>query len=82
MKIIRPLTITDAVLAATNVPENDHPAYSGATTYALGDRVIVVGADIHKIYESLQASNTGHAPVTSPTYWEDDRPAVVFEHAH
>ena len=74
MKIIRPLTITDAVLAATNVPETDYPAYSGAATYALGDRVIVVGPDVHKIYESLQAGNTGHAPAASPAYWEDVGP--------
>ncbi len=74
MKIIRPLTITDAVLAATNVPETDYPAYSGATSYALGDRVIVVGPEVHKIYESLQSGNVGHAPATSPTYWEDVGP--------
>lgn len=73
-KIIRPLAITDAVLVATNVPENDYPAYSGTTTYALGDRVIVVGADIHKIYESLQAANVGHAPADSPTYWDEVGP--------
>lgn len=73
-KIIRPLAITDAVLVGTNVPENDHPAYNGAATYALGDRVMVVGADVHKIYESLQAANTGHAPADNPTYWDEVGP--------
>lgn len=69
MKIIRPLVITDAMVMATNVPENDHPAYSAAATYALGDRIIVIGLGVHKIYESLQAGNIGHAPADSPTYW-------------
>lgn len=69
MKIIRPLAITDAVLVETNVPENDYPAYSLTDMYALDQRVIVVGPEIHNIYESLQAGNAGHAPATSPTYW-------------
>lgn len=69
MKIIRPLVITDAMVVDTNVPENDHPEYSAAVTYAVGDRIIVVGPDVHKIYESLQAGNIGHAPADSPTYW-------------
>lgn len=73
-KMIRPLAITDAVLVDTNVLENDHPAHSLTTTYALGDRVIVVGPDIHQIYESLQAGNVGHAPGASPLYWEDIGP--------
>jgi hypothetical protein len=69
MKIVRPITIDDAALSVTNVLENDYAAYAGGTTYALGDRVIVVGTDIHDVYESLQASNTGHTPATSPTWW-------------
>lgn len=28
-------------------------------------------AQIHKVYESLQASNTGHYPVSSPDWWLD-----------
>lgn len=45
--------------------------YSAGTTYALGDRVIVVGSDSHHAYESLQAGNVGHTPASSPTYWAD-----------
>lgn len=68
MKIIRPTTITDAMLTSSTVTEADHAAYSAATTYALGDRVIVTTGD-HRIYESLQAGNVGHTPSTSPTWW-------------
>jgi hypothetical protein len=65
MKIIRPVAIS--ALISSNVPENDYAEYSAAATYAVGDRVIVAAE--HKIYESLQASNTGHAPSTSVTWW-------------
>lgn len=69
MKLIRPSTINDAALTASNVAETDYTAWSGATTYALGDRVRVVGTNIHDIYESLQASNLNYDPATSPTWW-------------
>lgn len=69
MKIIRPLAITDAVLISSNVPEDDYPAYAAGTTYALGGRVVVIGPDVHLVYESLQAGNVGRAPATSPDYW-------------
>lgn len=71
MKIVRPYNIVDATLVSCNVPETDYAAYNPATTYALGDRVIVIGTNIHKIYESLQAANVGHTPATEPTWWLD-----------
>lgn len=120
MKIIRPISVTDATLTSSNVGETvsayaggtsyalgdtvsvasgttltiyqslqagnvgntpasspawweavstAYAAYSGATTYALGDRVHVIGADSHLVYESLQAGNLNHTPATSPTWW-------------
>lgn len=65
MKIIRPVAIS--TLVSSTVPENDYAEYNPATTYGAGDRVIIAAE--HKIYESLQASNTGHAPSTSVTWW-------------
>lgn len=70
MKLIRPTTITDAMLTSCDVPENDYAVYSAATTYALGDKVIVTTGD-HSIYESLQATNLNHDPATSPDWWLD-----------
>lgn len=67
LKVIKPTSVTDAMLISTDVPEDDYPVWSSATTYALGARVIVV-AD-HSVYESLQATNTAHTPSTSPTWW-------------
>jgi len=42
MKLIRPKHISDAYLTYSNVAEADYAAWSGATTYAVGDKVIVV----------------------------------------
>jgi hypothetical protein len=69
LKVIPPLSITDSNLTSSNVAEADHAAYVAGTTYAIGNRVIVTTPNVHKIYESLQAGNIGHDPLTSPTWW-------------
>lgn len=53
MKIIRPITITDAVLTSSNVTEADYPAYNAATAYA--PLTYVMLASVHKNYQSLKA---------------------------
>lgn len=65
LTIIKPLTITPAMVVATDVPEADYAAYAAGTTYALGDRVIYD----HGIYQSLAASNIGNTPSTTPAKW-------------
>jgi hypothetical protein len=67
MKLIHPIKITDAHLAYSSVAEADHPAYNGAATYGLGDKVIYG----HRRYESLQAGNVGQLPPVAPAYWLD-----------
>lgn len=69
LKVIPPLSITDSTLTSSNVTENDYADWSSGTTYALGDRVIITTPNIHKIYESLQASNSNKNPTTNPTWW-------------
>lgn len=71
MKVIQPITITDAMLIASDVPEPDtgEVAWSSGTTYAL-DAVIYL-ASTHRRYRSLQASNLNNPPATSPTWWLD-----------
>jgi len=66
MKIIRPLAITDSILLSSNVPETDYAAWSAATTYSIGDRVIVVAT--HQVYESVVNSNLNQ-PVTDTSKW-------------
>lgn len=72
MKVVKPVTFTDAMLTSSTVAENDYAAWSGATTYALDAYCIM--ASTHRIYKSLQAANTNHQPDTSPTWWLDVGP--------
>jgi len=65
--VVRPVPVTDAMMIAAAIDENDYPAWASGTAYALGARVILTST--HRVYESLQASNTGHDPRTSPTWW-------------
>jgi len=67
LSIVQPVQLTDAMLISTDVAENDHAEWSSATTYAVGDRVILVST--HKIYESLQDANTNKNPLTEPAFW-------------
>lgn len=71
MILIKPYTVVDASLISSNVPETDHAAWAVGTTYAQTARVIVIGTNSHKVYESLQASNVGRTPASSPTWWLD-----------
>lgn len=71
MNVIRPTTLTDAMLISSNVAETAPAAYAGGTTYALGDTASIAGAaGLITVYESLQNGNTGHAPASSPTWWQ------------
>ncbi|MEN6629995.1 MAG: hypothetical protein ABFC42_10145 [Sulfuricella sp.] len=72
LNVIKSVTVTDVMLTGTNVPENDYAAWAAGTTYAAGNRVIVVAE--HKIYESLVGGNIGHAPASSPDYWIEVSP--------
>lgn len=67
LSVVKPISVTDAILVTTDVPENDHAAWNSGTTYALGDRVILTST--HKIYESLAGSNLNKNPVSEPTWW-------------
>jgi hypothetical protein len=79
--IVRPFDIDDAALVSSNVPEDDYPQWDGVTSWGLGDRVIIISAgsptqEVHNIYESLQAGNSGHNPLDDvqaphgvPVYW-------------
>lgn len=57
MRIIRPVTITEGMLTACNVAEDDAPAWDGGTAYIAGNRVIYS----HVVYECL-VGNTGAQP--------------------
>lgn len=68
MRLIRPTTLTDAMLTSSTAPETDYPAWSSATAYAVGARVILTAT--HRRYEAL-AGSTNVSPSTDPTKWLD-----------
>lgn len=68
---IRPIDVTDTVLASSNVPETEYAAWASGTTYAAGARVIRTSTNVHRVYQSIAAGNVGHDPLTdtTATYW-------------
>lgn len=70
LSVIAPITMNDAQLSASDVPEDDtYSAWSGATPYAAGNTVYV--ASTHRRYEAV-ISNTGNDPTTdNGTNWID-----------
>lgn len=73
MCVLIPTTITDAMLTSTTVLEVAPSAYAGGTTYAADTRVSVSGSlGLITVYKSLQSSNTGHDPASSPTWWAEN----------
>ena len=82
LQLLQPQTVTDAVLTASSVAETDYPAWSVATTYALGARVIK--AATHRIYESAAAGNIGNDPAGVSGKWLDVGPTnrwAMFDQA-
>lgn len=75
MQVLKPVTVTSAMLISENVSETVG-AWSSGTTYAAGDQVLLTSTQ--RIYESLQGSNLNHSPDTSPTWWEDVAPTNTW----
>lgn len=66
MYVLLPITVTDSVLTASSLTETDHSAWASATTYAEGDRVIVVSSTLAKF--TSEAWTEGQ-----PIYWNNAR---------
>jgi hypothetical protein len=65
MQVIKPIIFLDTQLISTTAVET-YPTYAAGTTYAINAFVVY----LNKVYQSLQASNTGNTPGTSPTFWQ------------
>ena len=74
MQVIRPITITDAMLTASNVPETDYTAWNAATNYSVGDYCIRTTSTTHKVYKCLVAGVNATAPESNPTKWLEFSP--------
>lgn len=80
MRILRPATINDAALTASNVSET-LSTWSSGTTYALGAQVR--RDSNHRIYESVQAGNLNHS-LDDPAWWSNVGPTnrwAMFDQA-
>lgn len=53
MIVLDPISITDSILTSTNVPVADYDSYDATKVYGAADRVIVVSANVHDIYQSI-----------------------------
>lgn len=71
MIIIKPYTVVDSALISSNIPDESLPIWDATATWELAQRVIFITDSSHRIYESLQAGNTGHSPASAPTWWLD-----------
>jgi len=85
MEVIVPQIITDSSYTPVNetvgklldssITDAVTTPWAAGTTYASGEKVYIVEPStstqrgIRVAYESLQSSNTGNNPYTSPTYW-------------
>lgn len=67
MKLIVPLTVTDAKLTSSSVPETDYAEWNAGTAYSVGNRVI--RASRHEVFERLIAGTTATAPESDTTNW-------------
>lgn len=70
-KFVAPIDVTDAVLTASNIAENDQPIWS-AGTYNTGDKVMKT-TGVHKIYEVVAVPSTTDDPevgvLADPQTW-------------
>lgn len=65
MKVIKPVSVTDAMIVSSNAIET-YSLWSAGTTYAK-DAKVDHGT---QYFNSLVNSNTGNNPNTSPTFWQ------------
>ena len=64
---VKPATILDANIIANNVLENDYPNWLiSDTSINLGARRLVIGTNVHLVYESLVNANIGFNPLSEP----------------
>lgn len=68
MQIITPITITDAKLVSSSLPETDYPAWAAGTAYTVGARVGY--AATHSVYQRLVAGTTPGTPDADVANWQ------------
>jgi hypothetical protein len=79
MKVLIPITVTDAMFTACSVaePAASETTWVSAGTYAVDDRRIRTG--VHRKFKCILA-HTGRTalPEADPLYWEDEDPTIKW----
>jgi hypothetical protein len=70
-KVIKPTTLTSAMLVSTTAVET-YAEWAAGTAYALNAYVTL--AATNRTYQCIQGPSTGNPPATSPLYWSDVGP--------
>lgn len=73
MDMVPLVDLNTTTVTATNVTISE-ATYNAGTTYASAAVVKELVDGLYRRFTSLQNSNTGHTPSTSPTWWQDDGP--------
>jgi len=66
MKLISPISVTDALITGSNIAADGLPAWDALTSFAQGAKIVVLDleGEAHRtVFESQVASNTGNDPV-------------------
>lgn len=67
MQFITPISITDAMLVSSTLPETDYAAWDAGTAYSVGNRVI--RTTTHSVYQRTVAGTTATAPESDSVNW-------------
>lgn len=67
MKLIPPVPITDAMLIASSIAENDYPAWVSGASYAADQRCIRTST--HSVYQRITAGAGTTPPESDPANW-------------
>ena len=79
-QVLSPITITSAMLTASNVAEPDtstgEVAWNALTNYAIGNEV--VRTTTHRVYTAIASGVDAGLPESTPLRWEDTRPSNLW----
>lgn len=73
MHVLPAYLIDDSRLTSSSAAEADHPAWSAAAAYAVGDRVIRTSG-VHQVFERVTAGSSATPPEEDPVNWLEAGP--------
>jgi hypothetical protein len=72
LKVLKPLSIKDAMLQSSSVPETDYAEWVSGAAYSLGARVILLST--HRIYQCIVAVTGATTPTSDTAHWVEVGP--------